>query len=201
MHRSQLWKGAWALLVLALTACVDLSAWLGPDTRVREPDVVYDPTPAEVVEAMLDLAELQPGDVLYDLGSGDGRIVIAAAKRYGIRAVGIEIDSGLIARARENARRADVAPRVDFRSEDLFAADFGEASIVTLFLGAEMNLRLRPRLLEVLEPGTRIVSHQFDMGRWQPEATRQVAGRVLYLWRVPVQVPEQPYEVTRELSN
>ncbi|HSH08358.1 MAG TPA: methyltransferase domain-containing protein [Burkholderiales bacterium] len=147
MHRSQLWKGAWALLVLALTACVDLSAWLGPDTRVREPDVVYDPTPAEVVEAMLDLAELQPGDVLYDLGSGDGRIVIAAARRPGVRAVGIDIDAELVARARDNAERAGVGASAEFRVGDLLTAEIGDASVVTLFLGAELNLRLRPRLL------------------------------------------------------
>ncbi len=185
MHRSQLWKGAWALLVLALTACVDLSAWLGPDTRVREPDVVYDPTPAEVVEAMLDLAELQPGDVLYDLGSGDGRIVIAAARRPGVRAVGIDIDAELVARARDNAERAGVGASAEFRVGDLLTAEIGDASVVTLFLGAELNLRLRPRLLEVLVPGTRIVSHQYDMGRWLPDAERRFGNRTLYRWTVP----------------
>jgi len=188
-----------AALALLTPGCAQFEAVLGPDVREPRPDVVYDPTPPEVVDAMLALAELKPGDVLYDLGSGDGRIVIAAAKRYGIRAVGIEIDADLIARARVNAKRAAVAPLVEFRSEDLFAANIGEASVVTLFLGAEMNLQLRPRLLAVLEPGTRVISHQYDMGRWKPEATREVSGRVLYLWRVPG--PEQPAEVTGDLSN
>lgn len=185
MHRQRLWKGAWALLVLALTACVDLSAWLGPDHRMREPDVVYDPTPTEVVEAMLDLAKLQSGDVLYDLGSGDGRIVIAAARRPGVRAIGIDIDAELVARARDNAERAGVGERAAFRVEDLFTAEIGDASVVTLFLGAELNLRLRPRLLEMLAPGTRIVSHQYDMGRWLPDGERRVGNRILYRWTVP----------------
>jgi len=174
------------LLALALTACVDLSPWLGPDRRVREPDVVYDPTPAEVVEAMLELAELQPGDVLYDLGSGDGRIVIAAAQRPGVRAVGIDIDAELVARARDNAERAGVGERAAFRVGDLFTAEMGDASVVTLFLGAELNLRLRPRLLAVLAPGTRIVSHQYDMGRWLPDAERRIGNRTLYRWTVPI---------------
>jgi len=190
-----------ALVPFVAAGCAQIESVLGPNLPEQRPDVVYDPTPPAVVDAMLELGEVKPGDVLYDLGSGDGRIVIAAAKRYGIRAVGVEIDAGLVARARENAKQAGVTGLVDFRSEDLFAADFGEASVVTLFLGAELNLRLRPRLLETLKPGTRIVSHQYDMGQWQPEATRRVAGRELYLWRVPVQMPEQPSEVTGELSN
>jgi len=185
MYRPRLWKCVWALLALALTACVDLSPWLGPDKRMREPDVVYDPTPAEVVEAMLALAALQPGDVLYDLGSGDGRIVIAAARRPSVRAIGIDIDAELVARARDNAERAGVGERATFRVGDLFTAEIGDASVVTLFLGAELNLRLRPRLLEVLAPGTRIVSHQYDMGRWLPDGERRVGNRVLYRWTVP----------------
>lgn len=185
MHRPRIWKGAWALLVLALTACVDLSAWLGPDRRMREPDVVYDPTPTEIVEAMLDLAALRSGDVLYDLGSGDGRIVIAAARRPGVRAIGIDIDAELVARARDNAERAGVGERAAFRVGDLFTAEIGDASVVTLFLGAELNLRLRPRLLEMLAPGTRIVSHQYDMGRWLPDGERRVGNHILYRWTVP----------------
>ena len=185
MPRSRLRKAACALLVLALTACADLSPWLGPDVRARDPDVVYDPTPVEVVEAMLELAELQAGDVLYDLGSGDGRIVIAAAQHPGVHAIGIDIDAELVARARDNAERAGLGERAEFRIEDLFTADIGDATVVTLFLGAELNLRLRPRLLEVLAPGTRIVSHQFDMGRWLPDAERRIGNRTLYRCTVP----------------
>lgn len=174
--------------MLALAGCAELTAWLGPDTRVRDPDVVYDPTPSKVVDAMLEMAELKPGDRLYDLGSGDGRVVIAAAQRPGVRAVGIEIDADLVARARENAERAGVAERVEFRLEDLFEAEIGDATVVTLFLGAELNLRLRPRLLEALAPGTRVVSHQFDMGRWLPDRELRVGNRTLYRWTVPPEV-------------
>lgn len=184
IHRNRI-AGIAAGAALALAGCAELTAWLGPDTRVREPDVVYDPTPRQVVDAMLELAELKPGDLLYDLGSGDGRIVIAAARRPGVRAVGIEIDADLVARARENAERAGVAERVDFRREDLFTAEIGDATVVTLFLGAELNLRLRPRLLEALAPGTRVVSHQFDMGRWLPDGKQQIGDRTLYRWTVP----------------
>jgi precorrin-6B methylase 2 len=173
------------LLVLALAGCAELTAWLGADTQVREPDVVYDPTPREVVDAMLELADLKPGDLLYDLGSGDGRIVIAAARRPGVRAVGIDIDPELVVRARDNAQRAGVADRTEFRAQDLFEADIGDATVVTLFLGAEVNLRLRPRLLETLSPGTRVVSHQYDMGLWLPERERRLGNRILYLWTVP----------------
>lgn len=172
-------------LAIALAGCAELVTWMGPDTREHEPDVVYDPTTPEVVDAMLELAALQPGDVLYDLGSGDGRIVVAAAQRYGIRGVGIEIDPDLIARANENARRAGVDALVEFRKEDLFATDFQEASVVTLFLGAELNLKLRPRLLRDLAPGTRILSHEYDMGLWKPEITRQVGLHTIYYWTVP----------------
>ncbi|MDX1375653.1 MAG: methyltransferase domain-containing protein [Burkholderiales bacterium] len=185
MQGPRLLTCACALLLLALSACADPSAWLGPDMRQREPDVVYDPTPPELVEAMLELAELRAGDVLYDLGSGDGRIVIAAAQRPGVRAVGIDIDADLVARARENAERAGVAERIEFRVEDLFTAEIGEATVVTLFLGAELNLRLRPRLMEALAPGTRVVSHQYDMGRWLPDRERRIGNRTLYRWTVP----------------
>jgi predicted RNA methylase len=150
----------------------------------QQPDVIYVPTPQVVVDEMLKLAGVRKGDVLYDLGSGDGRIPVTAAKRYGIRAVGIDIDPERIREATENARRAGVAGLVEFRREDLFNADFSEASVVTLYLLPELNVRLMPRLLE-LKPGTRIVSHQFDMSGWQPEKKMELDGRTLYLWRVP----------------
>jgi len=174
-----------ALAGCAVAGCADLVAWLGPDVAEREPDVVYDPTTPAVVDAMLELAALQPGDVLYDLGSGDGRILVTAAQRYGIRGIGIEVDPDLIALANKNAQRAGVSTLVEFRKEDLFSADFRDATVVTLFLGAELNLKLRPRLLQDLAPGTRVLSHEYDMGLWKPEITRQVGLHTIYFWTVP----------------
>jgi SAM-dependent methyltransferase len=154
--------------------------------RVRSPDVIYVPTPRDVVDAMLMVANAGPGDVLYDLGSGDGRIPIAAVQRYNVsRAVGIEIDTDRIDEARANARIAEVDGRVQFRNEDLFKADFSDATIVTLYLLPTLNRKLLPRLLRELRPGTRIVSHDFKMGDWQPERTLRVRGRSVHFWTVP----------------
>jgi len=152
---------------------------------LRTPDVIYVPTPPEVVEEMLRLAEVGKNDVLYDLGCGDGRIVIAAAKTYGIRAVGIDIDPQRIKEAEENARAAGVTKLVSFRNEDMFEADIKEATVVTLYLLETLNERLRPKLLWDLKPGSRIVSHTFRMGDWEPEKTLDVSGRKIYLWTVP----------------
>ena len=150
----------------------------------REPDVHFVPTPHAVVDAMLEMAQVRDGDVLYDLGSGDGRIPIAAASKYKLRAVGIDIDPQRIKEARANAEAAGVADRVSFRQEDLFKADFSKATVVTLYLLDTLNEKLRPRLL-ALKPGTRIVSHAFGMGNWKPEKSRQVDGSMIYLWTVP----------------
>jgi ribosomal protein L11 methylase PrmA len=155
--------------------------------RSQAPDVIYVPTPHEVVDAMLKLADVKKGDVLYDLGSGDGRIPVAAAKKFGIRAVGIDIDPQRIEEAKENARKNGVAKLVEFRNEDLFKTRFGEATVVTLYLLPDLNVKLRPRLWAELKPGTRIVSHQFDMGNWKPERKLELNGRTIYLWRVPPQ--------------
>lgn len=152
----------------------------------REPDVVYVPTPTAVVDAMLELAEVDGDDVLYDLGSGDGRIPIAAAKRFGTRGIGIDINPVRIREANANARAAAVTGLVSFRQEDLFEADFSEATVVTLYLLPTLNEKLRPRLLAELAPGTRIVSHAFDMGdEWPPEKTMRVDSSVIHLWTVP----------------
>ena len=149
-------------------------------------DVVYIPTPAEVVVAMMDMAHVGKGDVVYDLGSGDGRIVIAAVKDFGAaRGVGVEIDPVHVQEARANARRAGVADRVQFRQQDLFATDLSEATVVALYLLPALNLQLRPKLLAELKPGTRIVSHAFDMGDWAPDEARTVNGRMVYLWTIP----------------
>src|SRR3954451_20138622 len=134
---------------------------------------------------MLERAKVGKGDVLYDLGSGDGRIPVTAAKRFGIRAHGIDIDPQRIEEARENARRNGVSHLVEFRQEDLFKAKFSDASVVTLYLLPDLNVKLRPRLLAELKPGTRIVSHQFDMGTWKPEQKVELNGRTIYLWTVP----------------
>ncbi len=148
-------------------------------------DVVYVPTPYDVVDEMLRLAGVGKGDVLYDLGSGDGRIPIAAAKQFGIRATGIDIDAELIRQAEDNAKNAGVSGLVRFREEDLFKADFRDATVVTLYLQPHLNLKLRPKLWAELRPGTRIVSHQFDMGDWPPEKKLERSGRTLYFWTIP----------------
>ncbi len=152
----------------------------------RTPDARYEPSPPEVVRVMLDLADVRPGDVVYDLGCGDGRVVIEAAKR-GARGVGVDIDPARVREARENARAAGVADRVEIREGDLFETDVTPASVVMLFLQPEVNLRLRPRLLAQLRPGSRIVSHWHDMGDWKPGRTVRVMDRNVYLWVTPGQ--------------
>ena len=132
--------------------------------KLRKPDVIYYPTPPETVAEMLRMAKIKKGDVLYDLGSGDGRIPIAAAKQYGIRWVGIEIDPKLVTDAEENARQANVSQLVHFRNEDMFRVNYSEATVVTLYLSEKLNVLLRPKLLAELRPGSRIISHDFRMG-------------------------------------
>jgi len=153
--------------------------------KLRAPDVIFVPTPQDVVDAMLKLAGVHSGDLLYDLGCGDGGIVVTAAKQYGIRAVGIDINPERIAEAKENAAKNGVTSRVTLRNEDLFEADIHDATVVTLYLLTSLNLKLRPKLWHDLRPGTRIVSHSFDMGDWKPEKQMEVAGHTIYLWRVP----------------
>jgi len=150
-------------------------------------DVPYVPTRQVVVDEMLRLAGVGPGDFLIDLGSGDGRIVITAAREFGIRALGLDIDPQRVAEARDNAVKAGVADRVEFRQENIFNADFSRASVVTLYLLPAVNLRLRPKLLDELRPGTRVVSHDFHMDDWEPDRTL-VVGKTLYLWTIPAQV-------------
>jgi SAM-dependent methyltransferase len=150
-----------------------------------KPDILYIPTPPRVVDAMIALAGLKDGDVIYDLGSGDGRIPIAAALKFQVKAVGIDIDPRRITEANANAKAAGVSSEVSFRKENLFTADFRDATVVTLYLLDSLNEQLRPRLLAELKPGTRIVSHSFRMGDWRPERTQRVQGRLIYLWTVP----------------
>lgn len=151
----------------------------------REPDVIYVPTPPAVVDAMLKMAKVGKGDVLYDLGSGDGRIPIAAARQYGVRATGIDIDPARIKEANANAKAAGMTRLVTFRQADLFESNFSEASVVTLYLLDSLNEKLRPKLLRELKPGTRIVSHTFRMGDWEPEREAEIDGRMIYMWTIP----------------
>ena len=169
----------------SLAAPAPLLAQAQKQPATQYPDVIFVPTPQEVVEDMLRLANVQKGDVLYDLGSGDGRIAITAARKYGVKATGIDIDPERIREANENARSAGVEKLVRFRNEDLFKADFREATVVTLYLLPELNVRLRPRLWNELKPGTRVVSHQFDMAEWKPEKTVELNGRTIYFWTIP----------------
>ncbi len=170
--------------VLLLTAGPAL-AQTKPAAPTRGPDVIYVPTPPQVVERMLALGKVGKGDVVYDLGCGDGRVVIEAAKRYGVRGVGIDIDPQRIAEANANARAANVTHLVEFRLADLFETDLKEATVVTLYLLPSLNLKLRPKLMKELRKGTRIVSHDFDMGDWKPLQTASVNGRTVYLWTIP----------------
>ena len=149
-------------------------------------DIGFEPTPIAVADRMLELAGVNAGDVVYDLGSGDGRIVIRAAQKYGARGVGVEIQPGLVEAARKAAAEAGVADKVTFVQADLFAADISAATVVTLYLWPSVNERLEPRLRRELRPGTRIVSHAFGIGSWRPEASvRAENGRDLLLWTVP----------------
>ena len=147
-------------------------------------DVPFVPTPEAVVDKMLELAKVGPNDVVYDLGSGDGRIVIAAAKK-GARAVGIDIDPERIREARANARQAGVGKQVEFRQGDLFQANLKEATVVTLYLLSSVNEKLKPKLLAELKPGTRVVSHAFDMGDWKPVSEERVGSSTVYYWVIP----------------
>jgi len=157
--------------ILAATTLIMLSQ---AGVQQKKPEVPYVPTPEEVVEEMLRIARVGKADVLYDLGCGDGRIVITAAKKFGCRGVGIDIDPQRIKESRENAIKEGVSDRVQFYQMDLFEADIGEATVVTLYLLSKVNLRLRPKLFKELNPGTRVVSHAFNMGNWEPDASSSV---------------------------
>ena len=156
----------------------------------NRPDIGYLPTLPEQVEVSLKLAEVTSDDIVYDLGSGDGRVVIAAAHKCGARGVGIDIDPERIRQAQENARKAGVCDRVYFRQENLFNCDFREATVIFLYLLPHLNLKLKPELFRQLKPGTRIVSHDFDMGDWKPDRTIQILSPEesnLYYWVIPSQ--------------
>jgi SAM-dependent methyltransferase len=173
--------------MLAVAACAGAKAV--PHVPGPSVDVVWVASDLAVVMEMLRLAEVGPGDVVYDLGCGDGRIVIAAAQRFGARAVGVDLDPELLGQAWQNAVAAGVGDRVTFREHDLFLTDVREATVVTLYLSPEVNLRLRPKLLRELRPGSRIVSHEYDLGDWRPDRTAEVPlaerSHRVFLWWVP----------------
>ena len=173
-----------AAVFFALTL-IAVPAVAQPFKGTKQPDVRYVPSPDSVVEAMLALADVTAADVVYDLGSGDGRIPIAAAKRYGAFGVGVEIDAKLNRVALDSARAAGVADRVRFLTQDLFEVDISPATVVTLFLLPRINQQLIPKLKRELRPGTRIVSHQFDMGeQWPPDVSQDVSGLTIYRWTI-----------------
>jgi SAM-dependent methyltransferase len=175
-----------------LKLCAVAIAWslaglpaLAQNTPARQLDVPFEPTPQDVVVRMLEIAQVNKDDLLYDLGSGDGRIVITAAKNYGARGIGVDLDPQRVAEARANAKQAGVEDRVKFIVGDLFKTDFSEATVVTLFLFSHVNRQLRPQLWRQLKVGTRVVSHHWDMGaEWPPERTEVVSGRAIYYWTI-----------------
>jgi protein-L-isoaspartate O-methyltransferase len=181
---------------LATAVAVTLGVWigaglggpslLGQAPGSHAPDVIYVPTPQSVVDAMLELARVQKTDIVYDLGSGDGRIVITAARKYGAHGVGVEIDANLVKQATRNAAAAGVSDRVRFVNQDLFATDVSRATVVTLYLLQSINERLRPKLVRQLKPGARVVSHVFNMGpEWPPEKTVEIDRSRIFLWTIP----------------
>jgi tRNA G37 N-methylase Trm5 len=172
-------------IAVSLIGLSVLGAAYAPYQDRRNGDVVYIPTPEEVVEKMLEVAQVKGTDIVYDLGSGDGRIPIMAAQMFGARGVGIEINPVLVREAQENARAAGVSHLVRFIQADLFKADLREATVVTLFLLESLNERLRPKLLAELRPGSRIVSHEFGIGDWRPEKSVEIVRRMVHLWTVP----------------
>jgi SAM-dependent methyltransferase len=172
--------------LLTLVVASLLAVAHGQEQQEKKLDVPYVPTPQSVVDAMLSMAAVKKDDVVYDLGCGDGRIVITAAKKHGARGVGVDIDPERIKEANANAKQAGVSDRVKFIEQDLFQTDFKEASVVTLYLLPDINLKLRPKLLSDLKPGTRVVSHSFDMGNWKPDKTETVDGdRRIFFWIIP----------------
>jgi hypothetical protein len=156
---------------------------------VATAQVPYVSTPDRVVKAMLEVAKVGPDDVIYDLGSGDGRIVVAAAREYGARGVGIDIDPARVADGIAKARAQGVDDRVRFIQQDLFEADLSEATVVTLYLVPRINMKLRPKLWRELKPGTRVVSHNYDMGDWKPQRRVGVGLHKVYLWVIPERPP------------
>jgi SAM-dependent methyltransferase len=187
---STAWRCAFAVAgVVTLAAALPSATSAQPRMKRSEPTLIYVPTPQNVVDKMLEVAKVTKDDYVFDLGSGDGRIPITAAARYGARGFGVDINPKLIAEARENAKAAGVADRVEFRQQDLFKTSVREATVVGLYLFVWANVKLRPRLIGELRPGSRIVAHDFPIGDdWKPDVEEDVENRTVYLWYVPAQV-------------
>jgi len=190
------------ILILVLL-CLSTSAF----AQKREPDIFFAPTPQVAVEVMLKLAEVKENDLVYDLGCGDGRFVITAAKKFGARGVGVDIDPVRVEESTRNAKEQGVSSRVRFFEGDLFETDIREATVITLYLLTELNLKLRPKLLSELKPGSRVVSYAFGMGDWKPDREGVDRGDGYYCWVIPAKVagtwqwsfpglgPEQRYQL------
>jgi len=174
------------IVALFLLPAIAVAQQYEPSVGQEGKDVIWVPTPDELVQAMLDLAKVTPNDFVMDLGSGDGRIVIAAAKR-GARAVGVEYNPEMVELSKRNAEKAGVSGKASFVNADLFATDLSHATVITMYLLPSLNLKLRPTILD-LKPGTRVVSHAFNMGEWQYDKTVEKQGRTAYLWIVPAKV-------------
>ena len=176
-------------LAVALLLVVAVAGAQSPTAETKQLDVPYVPTHESLVNEMLRMAKVGKNDVLYDLGSGDGRIVITAARKFGTRGIGYDLDPDRIKEARENAERAGVTDRVRFEQQDIFTAKISDATVVTMYLLPDVNMRLRPKLLSELKPGTRIVSHNYDLGDWKPVQRKEMdvsgVSHTLYLWVVP----------------
>jgi hypothetical protein len=186
IHRLSVLAAASLLLLPAIGASAIEPSFAPTQAITPESlDVPYVPTPQSVVDKMLDIAKVTGEDYLIDLGSGDGRIPIAAAKRFGTKGMGVEIDPVRVQEAKTNAVNARVADKVEFKKQDLFETDLSQATVLTMYLLPRVNLQLRPRILNKLKPGTRVVSHSFDMGDWKPDQKIIVDGRPIYLWIVP----------------
>ena len=176
------------LLLILISGMVFLWAACSGFAQSRFPDVHYEPTPQLIVEDLLKMAEVNRTDIIYDLGCGDGRFVITAAKKYGARGVGIDIDPERIKESNQNAQIAGVMDKVKFIEADLFETDIREATVVALYLLPELNMQLRPKLLKDLKAGSRVVSHEFDMYDWQPDKTGRLGRNRYYFWVVPTDV-------------
>jgi len=186
-RRALVWGLALALAAGCAVAQKQGDAQYAPTVGQAGKDVIWVPTPPELVEKMLRMAKITPEDFVIDLGSGDGRIAIAAAKKFGARAQGIEYNPEMVALSNREAQRQGVADKVKFVKADIFQSDFSQATIITMYLLPDLNLKLRPRILD-LKPGTRVASHQFSMEEWQPDERAEIEGRLAYLWIVPAKV-------------
>ena len=183
-------------LLAQFCAYAALAMLLSTD-RAAAQYVPYFPTPQPLVDRMLEMGEVKESDFLIDLGCGDGRIPVTAAQRYGATGLGVDFEAQRIVEANENAKKAGVVDKVTFRKENLFDTDIGSASVLTLYLSLGINIKLRPRILQELKPGARVLSHDFNMGDWLPDKTERISGRVVYLWIVPAKVAGN-WRVTRD---